>query len=211
MERLALPLAILFYLFIAVVIPTLRVWRRSGVWPIVFHREATPAARAIGALFGLFLLGITLGSFLSWLLGPQPLGIIEIPGWATAMSWLLLVIGACLTLIAQKQMGDSWRVGIDDRPTVLITGGIFAWSRNPIFASMMVTMSGIIILMLSWWSVLGFLITVATTMVQVRLEERQLLSIHGATYAAYAGRVGRFLPGIGLIKAADEKGNGTCD
>jgi hypothetical protein len=35
--------AVVVYVTGAFVWPTLRVWRRHGVWPIVFSREAAPA------------------------------------------------------------------------------------------------------------------------------------------------------------------------
>lgn len=40
-------------------------------------------------------------------------------------------------LIAQAQMGTSWRIGIDtENETMLITHGIFRLSRNSIFLGM---------------------------------------------------------------------------
>ena len=37
--------------------------------------------------------------------------------------------------------------------------------------------------------------------VHTRLEERHLLALHGDAYRAYAAGVGRFLPGIGRLRA----------
>ena len=48
------------------------------------------------------------------------------------------ILPAPLTVLAQLQMGASWRVGIDDRPTELVTGGLFRVVRNPIFTALLV-------------------------------------------------------------------------
>lgn len=199
MERLILPASILLYMVIAIALPTLRVWHRTGVWPVVFHRDATPAARIIGALFALILLAIIIWSFLFWLVGPMALGIFEIPGWVATTCWILIAIGLLITLVAQRQMGASWRVGIDDRPTALVTHGLFAWSRNPIFASMLATMAGVALLTLSWFTLFVFPAIVLLVDIQARLEERNLLRLHGETYAAYAAHTGRFFPGVGRL------------
>jgi protein-S-isoprenylcysteine O-methyltransferase Ste14 len=43
-------------------------------------------------------------------------------------------------------------------------------------------------------------LTVAAIQMQVRaVEEPYLLRTHGDNYAAYAARVGRFLPGLGRL------------
>lgn len=34
------------------------------------------------------------------------------------------------------------------------------------------------------------------------VEEPYLLAVHRATYASYAARVGRFVPGVGLLRGA---------
>jgi protein-S-isoprenylcysteine O-methyltransferase Ste14 len=51
--------------------------------------------------------------------------------------------------------------------------------------------------------VTGSIVVLATILiaVQARLEERHLLSVHGAAYRVYASRVGRFVPGLGTLAA----------
>jgi protein-S-isoprenylcysteine O-methyltransferase Ste14 len=47
----------------------------------------------------------------------------------------------------------------------------------------------------------GFVLLVATIELQVRrVEEPYLLRTHGDTYRDYTASVGRFIPGIGLIR-----------
>jgi protein-S-isoprenylcysteine O-methyltransferase Ste14 len=168
---------------------------------LVFHREAETAQRVIGALLGLFLVGLAVWSLLCATMEPGRLGIWPLsPGWQ-AIGWLLFLGGLVLSLVAQAQMGASWRVGIDDRPTELVTDGLFALCRNPIFLGMFLTLFGVVLVTPAPWTVTGLAAAVVLVSLQVRLEERNLVRIHGRAYATYAARVGRFVPGLGKLRA----------
>ncbi len=104
-----------------------------------------------------------------------------------------------MTVLAQHRMGRSWRVGIDDRPTGLVTGGLFSFCRNPIFTGMFVSFFGLVMMAPSPWSAGGFVAVVAAISLQVRYEERHVLGMHGTDYAAYGSRVCRFLPWLGRL------------
>ncbi len=55
----------------------------------------------------------------------------------------LLILSLAWTVIAQMQMGNSWRIGIDEeKKTALIQTGVFSFSRNPIFLGMSITSIG---------------------------------------------------------------------
>jgi len=195
-----LPVAVLAYLCTAIVWPTWRTWRRGGVFPIVFHREAETAQRVIGLLLGLLLVGLAVWSVLCAALEPGRLGIWQLAvGWQ-AIGWLLFLGGLVISLAAQAEMGASWRVGIDDRPTLLVTGGLFALSRNPIFLGMFLTLAGLVLITPAPWTVVGLAVAMILVSLQVRLEERNLVRMHGPEYAAYAARVGRFVPWLGRLR-----------
>jgi protein-S-isoprenylcysteine O-methyltransferase Ste14 len=49
-------------------------------------------------------------------------------------------------------------------------------------------------------------VAVPLVSLQVRLEERNLLRIHGKAYLAYAARVGRFLPWVGRLRPSSGTG-----
>jgi protein-S-isoprenylcysteine O-methyltransferase Ste14 len=196
-----LPIAVLAYLFTAVVWPTWRTWRRTRVFPVVFHREAETAQRVIGALLGLLLAGLAVWSLLCAVLEPGRLGILQLGVAWQAMGWLLFLSGLVITLAAQVQMGASWRVGIDDRPTALVTRGLFALSRNPIFAGMFLTLAGVVLIAPAPWTLTGYVVSLIVIALQVRLEERNLVRLHGDAYATYAARVGRFVPRLGRLRA----------
>lgn len=192
---------ILGYLLLAMVVPTLRVYRRTGVFPVVFHREADPVQALFGGVMKVFF-----GALVGWgvaleLAPPATLSVWAGPAWLSAVGGGLVVAGGILTLAAQRAMGASWRVGIDDRPTALVTGGPFRAVRNPIFTGMLATLGGLVLVAPSPWSVAGFVFAVTLIALQVRLEEQHLARLHGDTYAAYAAKVGRFLPGLGRLRA----------
>jgi protein-S-isoprenylcysteine O-methyltransferase Ste14 len=199
MERIEFPAAIAAYFLIALALPTLRVWRRDRVWPLVFHREANPVARAMGLLFGIFLMALMAWAILYWRVDSETLGVWDAPGWVAITGWFSIALGTIITVVAQGQMGRSWRIGIDDRPTDLIAEGLFAWSRNPIFSGMILTLLGAVLIAPAGWSILFASVTFLLISIQIRFEEKHLVELHGQTYVAYAQKVGRFLPGVGTF------------
>lgn len=113
----------------------------------------------------------------------------------------LMVLGAALTLIAQVEMGSSWRIGVQSTEvTELITTGLFRWVRNPIFAAMLVVLLGVLLTVPSVIASFAFTASLVGIELHVRrVEEPYLSRIHGERYRSYAQRVGRFVPGIGRI------------
>jgi protein-S-isoprenylcysteine O-methyltransferase Ste14 len=111
--------------------------------------------------------------------------------------------GLAATLGAQLAMGDSWRVGVDESErTELVTDGPFAIVRNPIYAGMMPALAGIALLVPNPVSFGAVVLMVIALEIQTRMvEEPYLGRVHGDAYAAYAARVGRFVPGVGRIRA----------
>jgi protein-S-isoprenylcysteine O-methyltransferase Ste14 len=116
---------------------------------------------------------------------------------------VLFALGLGGTVAAQLAMGRSWRVGVDERErTELVTGGPFELVRNPIYAAMIPAVAGLALLVPSVVALLGMALLVVALEVQVRLvEEPYLLRAHGDAYAAYARRVGRFVPGLGRLRS----------
>lgn len=114
---------------------------------------------------------------------------------------LLAVAGTIATLLAQFSMGTSWRIGVDPQErTALVTSGPFALVRNPIFAAMLPTALGLVLMVPSAVAIVGLVALIASLELQVRVvEEPYLRTVHGQHYADYARRVGRFLPGLGKL------------
>ena len=202
MDNVLFALAIAAYLVAGFAWPTVRLWRRHGIWPIVFNREAAPAQRLLGLLSEALFASMVLLGILHVTVGPEALGVWRLPAAARFIGWLLLLSGAVLTLVAQQHMGASWRVGIDDRPTDLVTSGLFRYVRNPIFTGLLIFVAGVVVLSPAWWSIAIWVLTTVGLRLQVALEEKHLLALHGDAYRAYAGRTGRFVPLVGKQRAA---------
>jgi protein-S-isoprenylcysteine O-methyltransferase Ste14 len=113
---------------------------------------------------------------------------------------LLLLGGTVFTVVAQLQLGASWRIGIEEGASPgLVTGGLYRFCRNPIFFGSFISLAGLIILLPTWLSVGFLLATIVGVRCQVLEEEAYLLRTYGEEYRSYARRVGRFLPGIGRL------------
>ncbi|MGE8553361.1 MAG: methyltransferase family protein [Chryseobacterium jejuense] len=106
----------------------------------------------------------------------------------------LMLLAFIWVVIAQFQMKDSWRIGIDDHmKTELITTGLFQYSRNPIFFGMTLSLVGFFF---AFPTVIAFFLLIIGSIlmqIQIRLEEEHLLRQHGLIYLAYKKRVGRML------------------
>ena len=116
---------------------------------------------------------------------------------------MLALAGFGLAVVAQQTMGRSWRIGVDpEERTDLITHGVFAYVRNPIFTAMIAAQAGTTLLAPTWLASSGSSLLMAGVELQVRrVEEPYLLAAHGAAYADYSAGTGRFLPLIGRTPA----------
>ena len=140
-------------------------------------------------------------------------------GWPGGTVWIsnaalhlagaaVACIGIVGALVSQVTMGDSWRIGVDEGETTrLVTRGAFAWVRNPIFSFMVLSGAGLLAVLPTTFTLAAVALTVAGIEIQVRaVEEPHLDRTHGASYRDYASRVGRFAPGVGLLRPAERTG-----
>lgn len=120
---------------------------------------------------------------------------VNVAGLAIALA------GIAATLGAQLAMGASWRIGVDPgERTELVTTGPFAVVRNPIYAAIIPTGLGLALMVPSAVALAALAALVSAFELQVRVvEEPHLLRVHGRAYGDYAARVGRFVPGVGLL------------
>ncbi|WP_155306145.1 methyltransferase family protein [Desulfosarcina widdelii] len=104
------------------------------------------------------------------------------------------IFGLLLCWRAQKEMGRSWRVGIDRKRTELITTGVFKKIRNPTYSGLFLICLGTLMiihntLILLW--VVTFYISIEF---QVRIEEEHLMETHGQAYIDYLKTTKRYFP-----------------
>ncbi len=107
---------------------------------------------------------------------------------------IVMIIALVWVIIAQLQMKNSWRIGVDTTTkTELITHGLFRFSRNPIFLGMTAGLGGFFLLFPTVIALSFFLVGSILMQIQIRLEEEYLLKGHGQIYLAYKKRVKRML------------------
>ena len=124
-----------------------------------------------------------------------------LPIWlVVAFPWrfagvLPLVAGIYLNLAADRQLKlQGTTVKPLERSTTLVTDGVFAWTRNPMYLGMALILAGIAALSGSfspWVIVVAFVILMDRVFIQ--REERQLDEVFGVTCSQYRSRVRRWL------------------
>lgn len=113
------------------------------------------------------------------------------------VSWIgagLCFGGVLMVLLSLLAFGTSFRVGIDtDRPDKLITSGVFAISRNPIYVGFGLVLLGQFLVFPSWIPLAYLLAGVWLFNRQVLREEAFMRAHYGHDYAVYCSRVRRYL------------------
>lgn len=202
MPELALVLYLL-YLGLAFVLRTILHRRRTG--SSGFHGiSGSPGSPEWlgGVLFVAAFVGGIAAPVLDLAGLVEPIGALD----ESSIQWTgvtLFALGLAATLLSQQAMGRSWRIGVEERErTDLVTDGPFEIVRNPIFASMLPTSLGLVLLVPSVVALAAFAALVAALQIQTRMvEEPYLLRSHGEEYERYSARIGRFVPGVGRLRS----------
>lgn len=200
MERLlryTLPVYLILYFFSAFFWRSYRVWKATGVNPFVLGRGDS-AHNYIGKVFKIvfvliaavvivYSLSVRVYQYL------LPIAWLEHAGLKIA-GLFLLAFSAVWTIIAQAQMGESWRIGIDRKhTTALVQKGVFKLSRNPIFLGMIATLAGLFLVMPNGVTLLILALGFVLIQIQVRLEEEHLTTLHRDEYREYQRKVRRWI------------------
>lgn len=165
--------------------------RNTGSTGFVALKERGPRARVAALAMVAGVVGLAAGPVAAY-------G--QVHGWdvVSLVAVVLMVGGLVLTLVAQQQMGGSWRIGVDpDEQTELVTAGVFGRIRNPIFTAMIAFGVGVALGVPNVWALAGATLLAFGIVAQVLVvEEPYLRRVHGAAYAAYVSSTGRFLPRV---------------
>ena len=194
---LLLSVYFLVYFLWAFVIRSWMVYRSTGINPMVLPRDDS-AYGLVGFYFKLTVAGIFVYVLLyAWVPGSHGYFLtIQLP-YADDFQWMgLVILGVAMvwTIIAQGNMKDSWRVGIDsERKTELITEGLFRYSRNPIFLGMLLVLAGLFLVTPNAATLIFWVVGYILIQVQIRLEEEYLRRQHGEAYATFCRKVSRRL------------------
>lgn len=187
----------LLYFALAFVWRSYRVYAQTGINPLVLPSQDN-AYGYVGRAFKIIMLMVAVLVFVNAFLPSYLpyLGPIEVLHNAPiqSLAWLLLALSLVWMLIAQVQMGHSWRIGIDQQnSTKLVSSGLFAVSRNPIFLAMRVNLLGLFLVLPNAISLCLLVAGEILVQVQVRLEEEHLAQLHQENYVAYKAKVRRWV------------------
>ncbi len=155
------------------------------------------------------LLGYLLGGVLfvgampalMWLLSGQP-RLWPLPLLRVAVSAVLVIAGMVLSvwaIVYMRRKGDgnpmdAFGHEVAPRTKHLMTDGPYRLSRNPMLTGIFLYLAGWIVWLLTWQSVLFFVVFALVMLLQVYSEEKRLRRDFGEEYDAYCRRTGRFFP-----------------
>jgi protein-S-isoprenylcysteine O-methyltransferase Ste14 len=114
-----------------------------------------------------------------------------------ALPWIgvgLCFAGLLVLLASLISFGRSFRVGIDvDHPDQLVTTGVFALSRNPIYVGLFLVLAGQFLVFPNWVPLVYLFAGTWLFHRQVLREEEFMRRQYGEEYEAYCQRVRRYL------------------
>ena len=125
------------FLIALFIVPSYITYKRTGINPFKFSKEET-AINYVGKVYKIIsafafvtvLLNAFLPSTMQYLVSIEYL-VSETVVW---IGLGLIHLAFLIIFIAQRNMANEWRIGIDNENKVnLITKGLFGISRNPIF------------------------------------------------------------------------------
>ena len=104
-----------------------------------------------------------------------------------------VLAGVCIVW-GEVSLGRSFRVALPGSKQPLVTHGIYHFVRNPLALSANLMALGVLLLAPSWLALISLVLNVAGYEWKIRIEEAHLCEAHGAAYATYCARTGRYLP-----------------
>ena len=187
----------LIYFFLVFVLRSFLLWKKTGVNPLTFNK-GDDAHGYNGKVFGIIsfieLIVVSIYAFI------PSLHNYLLPFWYIEneslqyVGWAFLILSLVMVWVAQSNMRESWRIGIDEEnKTELITGGFFAFSRNPIFLGIMIANAGLFLVLPNAFTLLIISLSTISINTQIRLEEEFLKKEHGEQYLNYRSKVNRWL------------------
>jgi protein-S-isoprenylcysteine O-methyltransferase Ste14 len=143
------------------------------------------------------LLALVSTSHRSW--GLEPLSTREMVSWGLFCASIALVALGMATLVKLGRAGGQRSGGALydwEKTTALVTTGIFAYIRHPMYASLMAFDLGAFLQAPSLFAA-AFALPVSVLLLLTALaDERECLDYFGADYAEYMRRTRRFIPGV---------------
>lgn len=186
----------LLYLAVVFILPSYRVYLKTGKNPYVFKKSDSAhdyTGMQMRLVTAVMLFVIIIWSFFGEVYDYLvPIRYLEIETMR-AIGSLLIVVAFGWIIIAQIQMGQSWRIGFDkNEDTLLIKTGLFGLSRNPVFLGMIITQIGLFFVIPNAITFMIVFQVYQLLQIQVRLEEEYLTSAHAEEYKTYCKHTRRW-------------------
>ena len=166
-------------------------WRqkRRGIQTIQIGRGKDTQTHTVETLMGIATAGIIPAQLLSITFGWSHLSAnARFTGFCVGM------VGDLIFLISVLCMKDSWRAGIPaNDKTELVTGGVYAYSRNPAFLGFDLQYIGVLLMFCNLLTAAFTVFAVSMLHLQILQEERYLTAAFGAEYLKYRHQVFRYL------------------
>ena len=116
-----------------------------------------------------------------------------------AVAIALGLVGAAAAVLGVVGLGSALTASpIPREHAPLVTSGVYALVRSPIYTGLMTGGLGLLLFGASVWHIGAWVALIILLSVKARWEERMLMAEH-PEYAEYGARVGRFLPGLGRM------------
>ncbi len=189
----------LFYTFVAIFYTSKILWMRRSQGPsLVFAGNRFTGTWWNHIVFRLFRVTIWLVCVFRYFKPEVDHYLITIPTLEQYSLLLagniLLSVGFIWVLMVHFYLGNNWRSGIDpDGPTLLVTTGIYRFTRNPMFIGIIVAQLGFFLALPSVFTAVCLLIGVIALRRQTQAEEQHLSEKFGAGYADYVAKVPRWI------------------
>ena len=94
-----------------------------------------------------------------------------------------VVVGLIFWWVAKMTLGDAF--GIFSEPKRLVTNGIYSKFRNPIYLGLCLTFIGFTLLIRNKWVYLITFFVIVSSLIRVKLEEKELLEKFNENYVKY--------------------------
>jgi protein-S-isoprenylcysteine O-methyltransferase Ste14 len=181
--------ALTLVLMLGIVLTRILFLTRQGIQPMKFGN--IDKTDFLIPPFALFYFYVVWSAAFNWpTVSRQEFFHIEIISWAGV---LFCLTGLLLLLWSIVSFRQSFRVGIDaDHPDRLITDGVFAFSRNPIYVAFAIVLIGEFLILPNWITLIYIAATTWLFHRQVLREEEYLHRHYGRAYLEYCNRVRRY-------------------
>ncbi len=137
----------------------------------------------ISLAFSFIFKGMPFGNFISWV---QVIGVFMMVGGIILREWSVITLGKGFTVIVNSQKNGT-----------LIKKGPYHILRHPSYTGTLIIMMGIPLALGTWISfIFSSVITLATHIYRIHVEEKALIEAYGKDYKNYSDKTWKLIPGI---------------